>query len=827
MMSSSESTEESSLAVHNSDGNSTLKQRRCPTNRLQQMPEVAKLEKRALSQQDWEINNKTESCGKMFQVRTLMDNTSIFFVSFLIFLLLVGASIAIVLTISKSHQREKQDEAIQLAISTGQYFSNQLDQAILPLFSIAQFALNLEIFRNLPDLIGLAEQPGALPFDTSRSDDRVYRNVTGVCDDSELVTQFVTIASAIKKHSRMDHILVNIQLAPAGVICLLHPMNNTQDFEDGKYLDNTGAWGLDLLNDPIMRYIALGSIEEEDVVVAGPQPLVQCPECGNFFIARLPIVDPMHEIIGLDGVSYPRWGFATALIDWTQMVNTSGILHSFREGRGGQGISFDEFRFRLTRTDRKYNSTTEMYDETVVVLAESQDYDSLKHRNHGNVAVALETTDSEWEMHVRYPTDDINRRTYIVVSVCIVLSFFISWLVYTVLFQKQEHANMEAVTWAQEAKVETERNITAYFAHELRNPLSAMDSALQTINEDEIPQSSRELIQGMKLCDSLMSSIMNNLLDARKLQEGMMEIRSDPMSLNELVGGIHKMMLPLVMPNVEFRVESNIPGDRDYVLGDSNRMQQVLTNIVTNAIKYTLHGTIILRCSWSEDNTNVSFEVDDTGPGIPKSQHEHLFERFVQRGGAPGTGLGLAISKEIVTMMGGVIRFESDPTIRPGTKCIVIVPVELCVSMEEYPKAPSLVDDHDPIDEPIKILIVDDVKMSRIMLERRLKKAATPNADFTTAINGEEALEIVKDSRFDIIICDQYMEEGGGVLVGTDVIIAMRRECVDALIIGCSGNELEEHFHEAGADLVWGKPIPNNNEIIRQFRQGLRDRDLV
>jgi CheY-like chemotaxis protein len=122
---------------------------------------------------------------------------------------------------------------------------------------------------------------------------------------------------------------------------------------------------------------------------------------------------------------------------------------------------------------------------------------------------------------------------------------------------------------------------------------------------------------------------------------------------------------------------------------------------------------------------------------------------------------------------------------------------------------------------------MDDVKMNRVMLERRLKKAVAPNAEIVMAVNGEEALDIVRECRFDIIICDQYMEEAGGVMVGTDVIIAMRRENVEALIIGCSGNDLDDEFHQAGADLVWGKPMPSNEEIIRQFRQGLRDRDLV
>jgi hypothetical protein len=351
---------------------------------------------------------------------------------------------------------------------------------------------------------------------------------------------------------------------------------------------------------------------------------------------------------------------------------------------------------------------------------------------------------------------------------------------------------MQAQTSAQEAKVETERNMTAYFAHELRNPLSAMDSALQTISEDELPKSSHELIKGMKLCASFMSSIMNNLLDARKLQEGMMEIRSIPISLFDLTDSVHKMMLPLCNNNVEFGVLNNIPNGKDCVLGDNYRIQQVLTNMITNAIKYTLTGSITLKVSWTDDD-RVCFEVIDTGPGIPQAEQERLFERFVQRGGAPGTGLGLAISKEIVTMMGGTIRFESDPTIQPGTTCIVLLPLDVCSpSQEEDSKMTSTfatTDDTSPIEEPIRILIMDDVKMNRMMLNHRLKKAVAPHSEIIMAVNGEEALEIVRERSFDIIICDQYMEESGGVLVGTDVIIAMRREKVQSLIVGCSGND--------------------------------------
>ncbi|KAL3913462.1 MAG: hypothetical protein SGILL_006480 [Bacillariaceae sp.] len=846
--SNSSTTEESSTsALHTAT--STLKQRRVDAShrsnntkattssstRVDSNVVVVKRKKLSLFQKHADNNNNTtqqlkdNNAADSFNCRTLLGHTPTFFVSLFIFLMICGASIAIVFTVASGQRDAKEEEAMQLALETGQYFSEQLNQAILPLFSLAQFALNLEMFSDLPDRIGKAGEPGALPFMPPQEGvERVLRNVTGVCDEPEMVTNYISIASAIKKQSRMDGILVNIQLAPAGVVCLLHPMNNTEDFEDGKYLDNTGAWGLDLLNDPFMRYIALGSIDQTDVSVAGPLPLVQCPECGDFFIARLPIVDPRHEIVGLDGKSYPRWGFATALIDWTKMVERSGILTSFSEGQGGHGRSHAYFEFQLTRTDRKYVEETDTYEETEVVLAESQQFaESRSYRNRPEISVPLETTQSQWEMHVIYDTSEITKWSAIVCAVCVVLSFLISWLVYTVLAQKQRHSSMQAQNMAQEATVQTERNMTAYFAHELRNPLSAMDSALHTINEDEIPQTTRELVQGMKLCASFMSSIMNNLLDARKLQEGMMEIRAYPISISQMTRDLHQMILPLVKQNVEFKLRNDVPAEKDWVIGDTHRIQQVLTNMLTNAIKYTRQGSITVRCSCAHSD-QYCFEVIDTGPGIPKKEQEHLFERFVQRGGAPGTGLGLAISKEIVTMMGGSIRFESDPTVKPGTNCIVMLPMETCSPRNDDFATSSLRSNGtQPIEEPISILIMDDVKMNRTMLSRRITKAIAPNAKIILAVSGEEALEIIKEQRFDIMICDQYMEESGGVMVGTDTIIAMRREGVESFIIGCSGNDLDDEFHEAGADMVWGKPMPSNNEIILQFRQGLKERDLV
>ena len=369
---------------------------------------------------------------------------------------------------------------------------------------------------------------------------------------------------------------------------------------------------------------------------------------------------------------------------------------------------------------------------------------------------------------------------------------------------------------------------------------------------------------------------MNNLLDIRKLEEGKMRIRSRPLSLSHLVDDVHKMMKSSVRPSVKFQIRKDIPSCKTWVLGDEHRIQQILTNVVTNAVKYTLKGSITLSVSWEGDS--VRLECIDTGPGIPKSEQDRLFERFVQRGGAPGTGLGLNIALQIVDMMQGSIGFESDPTVKPGTTCRVLLPLTLCDPQpdddddEDYePDDLTNGGDRAPysssaaaagsvrhtksrttptsgaassvttssttatrrsgkrpkkkaipmIQEPLHILIVDDIRMNRAMLSRRIEKTIAPNAVIFTADTGETALVLCEDKKFDIIIQDQFMEEAGGVMLGTDTIIAMRRNNVSSYIVGCSGNDLDAEFYDSGADRVWGKPLPCNADIIRQWRAGL------
>ena len=250
------------------------------------------------------------------QCRVMKAHPFIPLVCFFLFVILLGSSIAIVEVVKSSEYRAVVEQATTLAAETGTWFAKQLDQAIAPVFALAQFAVELEMFRSLSSKIGPFNETTSLPFLPSPR--QVYRNVSGVCDDPELVNRFNEIAATIKRHANMDGILVNLQLAPQAVVCLVYPLNNTEDFPDGIFLDISGSIGHDLLFDPDRRIVAEATIPLDKVVVTGPLTLKQCESCDpsveQSFIVRFPIEVPDHQI-EVHGVSYNRWGFAVAIIN--------------------------------------------------------------------------------------------------------------------------------------------------------------------------------------------------------------------------------------------------------------------------------------------------------------------------------------------------------------------------------------------------------------------------------------------------------------------------------------------------------------------------------
>ena len=493
----------------------------------------------------------TTQTSRFAKGRLCPRHTTIFVVSIFIYILLLAAALSLYRAGLDSKQDEKRSSALQLAHHIGEKISSVLEKSILPLYSLAQLAIELDILRELYDKVGEIGGPQSLPAMFNEENDEVYRNVTGICDQPELIERYSQIVRTMKRNLDMNGVLRNLQLNPYGVACL----------SDGNL--NAHWLGLDILNSPKYRTGIIKTTEQDDIILFGPFSLAQsCPEnevCGLGFVARYPVRSEYHEIVVDSSNTIPnRWGLASVILDWDALVAKSEI-HQYAEDRG--------YSVQIVRTDETYNVKTFTTEEAVTVLTQSENYGKMER----TVSTTAHTANDIWIINIQY--DDHKHFTNLFVSLSVVAPFLVAALVYVLLLQKQLQTTIRGDALAEKAKVVVERNMTAYFAHELRNPLSAIDSALSSM-PDDLPTEAMELLKGMQLCSSFMSQIMNNLLDVRKMEEGKMTLQNSPLSLGLLVNDVQKMTLPAAASGVEVKAVVET-GDHDWVFGDVHRLKQV------------------------------------------------------------------------------------------------------------------------------------------------------------------------------------------------------------------------------------------------------------
>jgi len=315
--------------------------------------------------------------------------------SLLAFAILSIAGILFLYSFNIAEEESRKEAAKLVAIQTDVWFARVLESAFVPLFTMAQFVNELSEFHSMPFLIG--DRCNSTEQDCSNSTAApilngkpTHRNLTGIFPEN-LEERFQDIASHIKERSGLGKALVNIQLAPKAVVSMFYPMVNCEDFEGDVCLNNTGALGHDLLNDPNRVDIARATVPAKYVVTAGPLKLVQGghPVVEDAFIARLPINLANHSLV-VDGIDYSCWGFAVVLLNWAVMKKDSGIYENFeREG----------MQFKLTRTDTKFNKTSGAKYYKVETIAESENSHLIKDEN---IKLDLQTGDNNWAIMVGY-----------------------------------------------------------------------------------------------------------------------------------------------------------------------------------------------------------------------------------------------------------------------------------------------------------------------------------------------------------------------------------------------------------------------------------------
>ncbi|HHF2970972.1 TPA: ATP-binding protein [Vibrio diabolicus] len=345
------------------------------------------------------------------------------------------------------------------------------------------------------------------------------------------------------------------------------------------------------------------------------------------------------------------------------------------------------------------------------------------------------------------------------------------------------------------------KEFVAMINHELRTPLNGVLGSAELLSRTQLGEEQRHYLNNLTQSGDLLRVIINDLLDFSKMNAGMMEIIDKVFAWEELEKAIMGVFsAKAAEKRIHFSIDKKL-GIPEFLVGDLERITQILVNLVGNAIKFTHLGGVVLRVEWI--NGIAHFEVEDTGIGIPIEAQPSLFDPFVQvdrsaKRSFEGSGLGLAICKNLVDLMQGEISFESEE--RKGTTFKVFIPLKEGQAQGAAEGELATIERSDLAGR--SILVVDDIRMNQVIVTQMLKKLEiTPDLK----ANGKEALEAVKNKDYELIFMDCRMPE----MDGYEATMYLReRGFTHPIIALTAGTTIEERQKciDSGMDDILTKP---------------------
>lgn len=352
----------------------------------------------------------------------------------------------------------------------------------------------------------------------------------------------------------------------------------------------------------------------------------------------------------------------------------------------------------------------------------------------------------------------------------------------------------------------------ANISHEIRTPLNGvMGMAALLENSNPTPEQ-KEYVNTIKISSNRLLKIINEILDYSKAEAGKTELRIEPFSLIQCVEDAININCSKAFEKqlkLSYHVEKNIP---NILSGDGGKLQQILINLLGNAIKFTHSGSIHLhvqRANKVDQEITLEFSIKDTGIGIPQASLPKLFDAFTQVDDSrtranSGTGLGLAISKRFVELMQGNIWVESieqEGSTFYFTAKFKVLPHK---SRAYTPVQNSIITPINEAAKDSKILLVEDDKINRMLALRLLQKMGyQPHS----VGNGQEAVEQLKKETYDFVFMDVQMP----ILDGLEATKIIRKDLDNQpIIIAMTANAMLEDkrlCEEAGMDDFLAKPI--------------------
>ena len=376
-----------------------------------------------------------------------------------------------------------------------------------------------------------------------------------------------------------------------------------------------------------------------------------------------------------------------------------------------------------------------------------------------------------------------------------------------IMIERKVKEQTEELAWARDKAIQgslMKSEFLASMSHEIRTPLNAIIGMSELLSETKLSNEQEKYISVFKRAGDTLLSLVNDILDLSKIEARQLSLEEINFNLVDVVEeSVEIYSLKADEKNIELicRIDPMIGIHR---IGDPGRLRQIILNLISNALKFTEHGEIIVNAGPADnlqDEDKVKISITDSGIGIPREKLELIFESFSQADSSTtrkygGTGLGLTISKSLVELMKGKIWVESKEEEGSTFSFIVNIPVD-----NESTRG-LLVNRLDLKGE--NILIVDEKATNRMVVKEVL---STQNANIVLAESGNEAIQKLGENNIKIVIIDSNLQDIDGFTLA-ETIKSQNDNAIVSMMINPSGlNEHMKRINAIGIDSYLVKPI--------------------